>query len=107
MIIELREYYLKPNSREQFIEIMEEHILPFLTNKKEIVFLGSFTTEEDPDKYIWIRGFKDTAHREQYYAEISEDPYWKAVITPKYEPILIREKKKVTLLKGTATSPIK
>ena len=58
MFFELREYRTLPGERENWVNFMEEIIIPFQVSKG-MVILGSFTGEEEDDLYIWVRRFED------------------------------------------------
>jgi len=61
-IIELRNYLIKPDTRDRFIKYFESH---FIDSQKELggYPLGQFTVKNDDDKFFWIRGFKDMKAR--------------------------------------------
>jgi len=61
-IIELRNYLIKPDTRDRFIDYFESH---FIDSQKELggYPLGQFTVKNDDDKFFWIRGFKDMKSR--------------------------------------------
>ena len=105
MIFELRQYRLKPGQRQRWVKWMEEKIIPFQV-LKGVVVVGSFTADEDPDLYIWIRRFESEAERQRLYAEIYESPVWLNEIRPENETMIIREKIQVTLMTPTPKSVI-
>ena len=69
MFFELRQYNIKSGKREDWIQLMEEEILPFQLSKGMVV-VGSFVSEkpeEDGDLYVWIRRFESEDQRENLY----------------------------------------
>lgn len=105
MIFELRQYRLKPGQRQRWVKWMEEKIIPFQV-LKGVVVVGSFTADEDPDLYIWIRRFENEAERQRLYAEIYESAVWMNEIKPENDSMIIREKIQVTLMTPTPKSVI-
>ena len=55
---ELRTYKIYPGKMSEWIEFMEETIIPFQVSKG-MVINGSFTVEEDNETYVWIRRFNN------------------------------------------------
>lgn len=97
---ELREYRTFPGQRENWVQFMEEVIIPFQTEKgMEIV--GSFTGQEEDDLYVWIRRFDSEEERDRLYKEVYQSDYWKAEIGPKIPAMMVLEKMKVPIIEAT------
>ena len=62
MLYELRRYEIRAGRRAEWVAYMESTIIPFQVSKG-IVVAGSFTSETEPDVYIWLRRFDDEAAR--------------------------------------------
>src|SRR5688572_17950708 len=60
-VIELRNYLLKPGTRERFIEYFENHFLHSQNIGARV--LGLFTIKGETDRFFWIRGFEDMQSR--------------------------------------------
>ncbi|MCB0062748.1 MAG: NIPSNAP family protein [Caldilineaceae bacterium] len=105
MLIELRTYECKPGKRDEWIQLMDEEIIPFQT-AKGMVILGSFTVEQDDHTYIWMRRFVDETEREQLYKAVYETDQWRNDISPRVGELLNRETIKVTRLIPTPKSVI-
>ncbi len=60
---------------------MDGTVIPFMIEKGMDV-RGSFTDEEDPDGYVWIRPFADEQERKTLYAAVYESEEWKEKIGP-------------------------
>lgn len=61
-VVELRNYLLRPGATGDFIRYFEQH---FLDSQRGAGMypLGQFTVEGEPDRFVWIRGFRDMATR--------------------------------------------
>ncbi|MCI0886927.1 MAG: NIPSNAP family protein, partial [Chloroflexi bacterium] len=91
MFFELREYRTLPGKRQDWVDYMEQVIIPFQVGKG-MVILGSFVGQEEDDLYIWIRRFKDEAERERLYEAVYESDTWKNEIGPKIPDMMDRSK---------------
>ena len=105
MLIELRQYRIKPGRRADWVAFMEETIIPFQTSKG-MVILGSFTDEEDETVYIWMRRFRDEAEREAQYEAVYQSDEWKDGIAPRIPEMMEREGVVVRRLHPTPHSAI-
>jgi NIPSNAP len=75
-IVELRRYALHPGARETLIELFDRE----LVETQEAVgmsVLGQFRDLDDPDSFVWLRGFDDMRSREQALAAFYGGPVWK------------------------------
>ncbi|MGJ8663113.1 MAG: NIPSNAP family protein [Marinicella sp.] len=78
MIIDLRDYTLKPNTRDQFIERCETLIFP---EQKRLgaTILGTFLDANNPSAIVWLRAMPDMAERKRILtAFYSKGEVWKA-----------------------------
>ena len=103
---ELRTYKIYPGKMSEWIEFMEETIIPFQVSKG-MVINGSFTVEEDNETYVWIRRFNSKEHKEKLYIDVYESEKWKNEIAPKVNKLINKEAIKVVNLKSTNLSVIK
>jgi hypothetical protein len=106
MFFELRQYRVKPEKREEWVELMEKEIIPFQIAQGMVV-IGSFVGEQEEDLYVWIRRFENEAQREALYQRVYESDYWKNEISPRVGDILDRERIVVTRLTPTPKSVIR
>ncbi|RME58791.1 MAG: NIPSNAP family containing protein [Caldilineae bacterium] len=86
MLYELRIYECHPGKRDEWVKMMEEEIIPYQVSKGMVV-VASFVDEEDPNRYVWMRRFRDEAERQALYAAVYESDGWKNDIglrTPNY-----------------------
>ncbi len=105
MFYELRQYRTKPGQRQNWVDFMEEVIIPFQVSKG-MVIAGSFVGEEEDDLYIWMRRFDDEAQREQLYEAVYGSDEWTNDIAPKVGELLDRDKIVVTRIEPTPKSVI-
>ena len=105
MIVELREYKTLPGQRQNWVEYMEEVIIPF-QRARGMKIVGSFVGSEDDNTYVWIRTFASESERTRQYAAVYETPEWENEISLKVAEMLDRDRIKVTLLDPTPGSAI-
>ncbi len=105
MFFELRQYRMKPGEEANWVNYMEEVIIPFQISKG-MVILGSFVGEEEKDLYVWIRRFESEEQRERLYEAVYESDTWKNEIAPKIPDMMDRSQIKVTRLEATPRSVI-
>ena len=106
MFYELRQYQTRPGQRENWVQLMEEEIIPFQVSKG-MVILGSFVGEQDDSLYVWIRRFESEQERERLYEAVYQSDHWKNAIAPRVEEMLDRSKIVVTRLEATPKSVIR
>ena len=105
MFFELREYRTLPGKRQDWVDYMEQVIIPFQVGNG-MVILGSFVGQEEDDLYIWIRRFKDEAERERLYEAVYESDTWKNEIGPKIPDMMDRSKIVVRRIEASSRSVI-
>ncbi len=61
-VLELRNYLLKPKTRERFVDYFENH---FVESQKSLggYVLGQFTVKGEDDNFFWMRGFENMRSR--------------------------------------------
>jgi hypothetical protein len=75
-VVELRQYTLHPGRREALIALFErEFIAP--QEALGIAVAGIFRDLDDPDRFVWLRGFADMASRPAALAGFYEGPVWR------------------------------
>lgn len=105
MLFELRQYTINEGRREDFVRLMEEQVIPFQVSKG-MTILGSFTSEEDDNTYIWIRRFHSEEERERLYEDVYGSDYWRDEIAPHVSEMMNRDSISVQRLEATRRSPI-
>ncbi|MEP7000809.1 MAG: NIPSNAP family protein [bacterium] len=76
-VIELRQYTLHAGKRDVLIDLFDtEFVEP--QESLGIKIVGQFRNLDDPNKFVWIRGFPDMPARAQALADFYGGPVWKA-----------------------------
>lgn len=75
-VIELRQYTLHPGKRDTLLELFEQH---FTAGQEAsgIRVLGQFRDANDPNRFVWVRGFRDMASRAESLKAFYGGPIWK------------------------------
>jgi len=76
MIVEVRTYKIKPGMRDEFIRFFETRSIPALHSHGMSVF-GPLLDLENPDTFIFLRGFPSLEAREEMKTAFYEGPLWK------------------------------
>lgn len=76
-VVELRQYTLKPQQRDVLIALFERE---FVESQEELdmKLFGTFRDADDPDRFVWLRGFADMESRARSLAAFYGGPVWKA-----------------------------
>ncbi len=74
-IIELRRYALHPGARETLIELFEREFVE-TQEAVGIRVLGTFRDADDPDSFVWIRGFTGMPARARALQAFYGGPAW-------------------------------
>lgn len=75
-VIELRQYTLYPGERENLIDLFEREFID-TQESVGIEVIGQFRDLDDPDRFIWLRGFSDMSSREKSLSDFYGGPIWK------------------------------
>jgi NIPSNAP len=76
-IIELRQYTMHPGKRDALIELFERE---FIESQEALgmSIVGTFRDLDDPDRFVWIRGFSDMNERARALHAFYSGPIWQA-----------------------------
>jgi hypothetical protein len=76
-VVELRQYTLHPGKRDTLIELFERC---FVESQEALGMrvLGTFRDADDPDRFVWLRGFRDMTSRGRGLPAFYGGPTWKA-----------------------------
>src|ERR1043165_9345700 len=76
-ILELRQYTLHPGKRDTLIDLFDR---TFVDPQEDagMRVLGQFRDLDDPDRFVWLRGFPDHASRAARLESFYSGPIWKA-----------------------------
>ena len=74
-VVELRQYTLRPGRRDELVELFDRE---FLETQEEtgMLVLGQFRDLDDPDRFVWLRGFRDMAARHRALTDFYGGPVW-------------------------------
>ena len=100
---ELRQYKVLPGKMDEWVQIMEQEIIPFQVSKG-MVICGSFRGETDDSVYVWLRRFESEAERETLYQAVYQSDHWKNEIAPRVPTCLDRSQIVVTRIVATPKS---
>lgn len=74
-VTELRQYTLVPGARRTLLDVFETH----LVEPQEDVGMrvgGTFVDRDEPDRFVWFRGFSDMAGRREGLEAFYGGPVW-------------------------------
>jgi NIPSNAP len=75
-VVELRQYTLHPGKRDVLIELFDrEFIEP--QEALGIKVVGQFRDLDRPDRFVWLRGFRDMTSRAKALSDFYGGPVWK------------------------------
>jgi len=76
-VVELRQYTLHPGRRDHLIGLFErEFIEP--QEAAGVAVVGQFRDLDDPDRFVWLRGFPGMRARAEALGRFYQEPAWKA-----------------------------
>src|SRR5213083_1151656 len=76
-VVELRQYTLHPGKRDVLIDLFDrEFIEP--QEALGIKVIGQFRDLDRPDRFVWLRGFRDMTSRAKALSDFYGGPVWKA-----------------------------
>jgi hypothetical protein len=75
-LVELRQYTLHPGQRDILIELFERELIE---SQEEVGMrlVGQFRDLDDPDRFVWLRGFTDMDSRREGLTAFYSGPVWK------------------------------
>jgi hypothetical protein len=74
-IVELRQYILHPKKRDALIELFDREFVES-QEAEGISVMGQFRDLDDPDRFVWLRGFADMAARARGLQGFYGGPVW-------------------------------
>ena len=76
-VVELRRYRLHPGRRDDLIALFDR---AFVESQEDcgMAIMGQFRDLDDPDRFVWLRGFADMATRDRGLRAFYGGPVWKA-----------------------------
>ena len=76
-VVELRQYTLFGGKRDTLISLFEQHFIES-QNALGAHVVGTFRDLDDPDRFVWLRGFSDMPARRQALEAFYGGPIWAA-----------------------------
>jgi NIPSNAP len=76
-IVELRQYTLHPGKRDVLIDLFDRE---FVESQEALGMkvIGQFRDVDNPNRFVWLRGFQDMPSRAQALKDFYGGPVWKA-----------------------------
>jgi NIPSNAP len=86
-IVELRQYTLHPGKRDVLIDMFDAHFIePQESAGMDVI--GQFRNLDDPNKFVWLRGFSSMDARARGLTQFYYGPVWKAFRNAANETII-------------------
>lgn len=76
MIVEVRSYRIKPGRRKEFVELFVTRAVPALQSHGMRI-LGPLLDLENPNKFVWLRGFPSLEERDEMKNAFYESDLWR------------------------------
>jgi NIPSNAP protein len=76
-VVELRQYTLRPGQRDVLIDLFDRELVES-QEAAGMAIVGQFRDLDDPDRFVWIRGFPSMPSRARALAGFYGGPVWKA-----------------------------
>ncbi|RBM11583.1 NIPSNAP family protein [Prauserella sp. PE36] len=74
-VVELRHYTLKRGMRDRLLGVFEQHLIE-PQERAGMVIAGLFADRDDPDAFVWFRGFADMKSRHEALHAFYDGPVW-------------------------------
>jgi len=75
-VVELRQYTLHPGQRDVLIELFERELVE-TQEATGMTIIGTFRDLGNPDRFVWLRGFRDMPSRAAALQSFYGGPVWK------------------------------
>lgn len=76
-IVELRQYTLHPGQRDVLIDLFDREFVE-TQEATGMAVIAQFRDLDDPDRFVWLRGFQDMPSRAEALGRFYGGPVWKA-----------------------------
>ena len=76
-VVELRQYTLHPQQRDVLVELFDREFIES-QEREGMRVMGQFRDLDDPDRFVWLRGFADMASRARGLQGFYGGPTWAA-----------------------------
>ncbi|MGM7669244.1 NIPSNAP family protein [Microbacterium sp. A93] len=105
MLYEIRRYQTLPGLRSEWVQYMENVIIP-LHIAADVTVVATFTDLDDDDGFVWIRAFPDEYARKAAYRAIYESDHWRTNVSPRVREFLVKDSTTMMSVQSTAKSPL-
>lgn len=75
-VVELRQYDLHPGTRDTLIDIFDKHFIEG-QEVEGMTVIGQFRDLDNPDSFVWLRGFADMETRRKALEGFYTGPVWR------------------------------
>jgi len=75
-VVELRQYTLRPGQRDVLIDLFDRELVES-QEAAGMAIVGQFCDLDDPDRFVWIRGFASMPSRAAALSSFYGGPVWK------------------------------
>jgi len=75
-IVELRQYTLHPGKRDVLIDLFDREFVE-TQEALGVKIIGQFRDLDHPDRFVWLRGFRDMPSRAKALSDFYGGPVWK------------------------------
>jgi quinol monooxygenase YgiN len=76
-VVELRQYTLHPGQRDVLIDLFDREVVES-QEALGMKVIGQFRDLDNPNRFVWLRGFRDMPSRAQALKDFYGGPVWKA-----------------------------
>src|SRR2546421_11181848 len=84
-VVELRQYTLRPGQREVLIDLFDRELVES-QEAAGMAIVGQFRDLDDPDRFVWIRGFSSMPARARALASFYGGPPLEGHTAPAHAP---------------------
>src|SRR5437773_2801784 len=75
-VVELRQYALHPGKRDVLIDLFDREFVE-TQEAAGMRIIGQFRDLDHPDRFVWLRGFRDMTSRAKALTDFYGGPAWK------------------------------
>ncbi|MEU8225024.1 NIPSNAP family protein [Kribbella sp. NPDC048915] len=75
-VVDLRQYTLRAGQRDRLIDVFDTHLVES-QERAGMHIVGQFRDLDDPNRFVWIRGFRDLPARAEALQTFYYGPVWR------------------------------
>lgn len=103
MLIEIRRYSIQPGRRPELVRFFDESVAPAMT-EAGITILASFESLDDPDVFVYLRGFADQEQRHRLTSAFHGSEAWQGGLRDR--ALAMEVDYQVEVVRSTPRSPM-